>query len=78
MKKCSDVGTSLVVQWLRLSTATAGCVGLVPGWGTKIPHALQPGKKGPLIMFLASVEFLEIFFCIPPCATFITKFGMEK
>ena len=30
-------GTSLVVQWLGLYTATAGATGLIPGLGTKIP-----------------------------------------
>ena len=29
-----------VVQWLRLSTSNAEGVGLIPGWGTKIPHAV--------------------------------------
>ena len=32
--------TSLMVQWLRLGTSTAGSVGSISGWGTKIPHAL--------------------------------------
>ena len=32
---------SLVVQWLRLWATNAGGAGLIPGWGTKIPHALQ-------------------------------------
>ena len=36
---------SLVVQWLELSGSTAGGPGSIPGWGTKIPHALQPKKK---------------------------------
>ena len=31
--------TSLVVQWLRLHASTAGGVGWILGWGTKIPHA---------------------------------------
>ena len=31
--------TSLVVQWLRLCTSTAGGTGSIPGLGTKIPHA---------------------------------------
>ena len=30
-------GTSLVVQWLRLYTSTAGGKGLIPSRGTKIP-----------------------------------------
>ena len=34
----------LAVQWLRLHTSTAGGVGLIPGQGTKIPHATQPSK----------------------------------
>ena len=32
------VGTSLVVQWLRLHALNAGGIGSVPGWGTKILH----------------------------------------
>ena len=37
--------TSLVVQWLRLCASTAGDVGLIPGWGTKIPHAIGHSQK---------------------------------
>ena len=32
-------GNSLVVQWLRLCAPNAGGVGLIPGQGTRIPHA---------------------------------------
>ena len=35
------IGISLVVQWLRLCTSTAGAVGSIPGQGTKIPHATK-------------------------------------
>jgi hypothetical protein len=35
-------GTSLAVWLLRLHTANAGGMGLIPGWGTKIPHAVMP------------------------------------
>ena len=38
-------GTSLVVQWLRLHTATAGDVGSIPGWVTKIPQNKQTNKE---------------------------------
>ena len=38
-------GTSLVVQWLRLSPFSAGSVGLIPDLGTKIPYALQQGQN---------------------------------
>ena len=30
--------TSLEIQWLRIQASTAGDMGLIPGWGTKIPH----------------------------------------
>ena len=39
IQKYSLSGTSSVVQWLRLRASTAGGTGLIPGWGTKIPHA---------------------------------------
>jgi len=38
-------GTFLVVQWLRLHTSTAGCTSLIPGHGTKTPHAAHTVKK---------------------------------
>ena len=38
-------GTSLVVQWLRLYTSNVEPVGLIPGQGTRIPHALQAERK---------------------------------
>ena len=43
--KTPDVGTSVVVQWLRLHAANAGDLGSIPGQGTKIPHAAQCGQK---------------------------------
>ena len=39
------MGTSLVVQWLRLGASDARGMGLIPGRGTKIPHALWHGQK---------------------------------
>ena len=38
---CSVLGTSLAVQWLRIHVSSARGAGLIPGWGTKIPHAAQ-------------------------------------
>ena len=29
------LGTSLVGQWLRVHAPNAGCLGLIPGWGTR-------------------------------------------
>jgi len=34
-----------VVQWFRLSAYTAGGTGSIPGWETKIPHAMLCGQK---------------------------------
>ena len=41
----SCVGTSVVVQWLRLHPSNAGGEGLIPCWGTKIPQATRLGQK---------------------------------
>ena len=30
------------VQWLRLHPSDAGSEGATPGWGAKMPRALQP------------------------------------
>ena len=45
LSKSDFMGTSLVVQWLKLHDFNAGDMGLIPGWGTKIPHAVQHGQK---------------------------------
>ena len=40
------LGTSLLaVQWLGLSTSTAGGTGLIRGWGTKIPASPMAWPK---------------------------------
>ena len=41
-----NLGTSLVVQWLRVCASTAGGI---PDQGTKIPHA-KPKKKGNAVL----------------------------
>ena len=38
--KVHESGTSLVVQWLRICTASAGDKGLIPGQGIKNPQAM--------------------------------------
>ena len=40
----TNQGNSLAVQWLGLQASTAGNTGSVPGWGTKIPHAMWQPK----------------------------------
>ena len=39
------LGTSLLVQWLRLCTPNSGGTGLIPGRGTKIPHSMWFSQK---------------------------------
>ena len=39
------LGAYLAVQWLRLSASTAGSMGLIPGRGTKISHAMRSVAK---------------------------------
>ena len=41
----AKTGTSLVDQGLRLRASNTGDKGSTPGQGTKIPHAVQFGKK---------------------------------
>ena len=43
--KSSEIGTSLVVQWLGPHTPYAGGWGSIPGQGTKIPHATIKDPK---------------------------------
>ena len=38
--KNKGVGTSLMVQWLRLHASNAGGTDLIPGQETQIPHAV--------------------------------------
>ena len=40
-----NTGTSLAVQWLRFWAFTAGGTLPIPGWGTKILHAVRCSQK---------------------------------
>ena len=44
-RKKRVVGTSLVVQWLRLFAANAEGAGSIPGQGAKIPPAMRCSQK---------------------------------
>ena len=47
------IGTSLVIQWLRLHTYTAGTESSMPARGTKTLQAVMGGqKKTPLFLFM--------------------------
>ena len=39
------IGTSLTAEWLRLHISNAGDMSSIPGWGTKIPHAMWCGQN---------------------------------
>jgi len=44
VKACKQGSDSLAVQWLGLGAFTAGALGSIPGWGTKIPQAARLGQ----------------------------------
>ena len=39
------LGTFLVVQWFRFCASTAGAMGSIPGWETKILYARSGAAK---------------------------------
>ena len=52
----------LEVLWLKLLQASsAGGVDLIPGWGTKIPHAVWSGQKIKHGAGLSNVMTFSIF-----------------
>ena len=56
-KKSGILGTSLVVQGLRLHASKAVGIGSIPSQGTKIPHAVQQKrrrKKSGILLALCS------------------------
>ena len=55
--KGSTLGNSLAVQWLGLHALTAEGPGSIPGWGTKIPQAVQCDQKNKVGYGLLFVIF---------------------
>ena len=51
--------TFLLVWWLRLCSSNVGDTGSIPGWATKIPHAVQCSQKIEYIIKLQG--FLKVF-----------------
>ena len=45
MKEKTSMGEFMAVKWLELHTFTAKGPSLIPGWGTKIPLAMQHGQN---------------------------------
>ena len=60
------IGTSLVAQWLKLFASSARGVGLIPSWGTKIPHAAQHGQPPPSNFTISCPIFNSrtLIFCV--------------
>ena len=50
LKASTDCGTSLVVQWLRLSNSNADGAGSTTGWENKIPHGTQWASQVALVV----------------------------
>ena len=40
----------MVGQWLSRHASKARAMGLIPGWGTNIPHAVQCGRINKYIL----------------------------
>ena len=61
--KTDPLGNSPAVQWLGLGAFTARGVGSIPGWGTKIPQAMQCGQKTKTKnrLSLKILQELEVF-----------------
>ena len=55
------LGTFLVVQWFRLCASTAGAVGSIPGWETKILYARSCAAKKK-----KSLETSTFRWCLKP------------
>ena len=45
MELIISLGTSPVVQWLDLCASTAGGMGSIPSWGTKILQAMWHSQE---------------------------------
>ena len=41
-----------MIRWLGLHTFTAGAMGLIPGWGTKMPHLIWSGQKKKIYIYI--------------------------
>ena len=59
-----------MVQCLRLHAFTEAGTGLIPGWGTKIPHAMQRGQPPPPPENILSMLTFNYFFHIFSFYTF--------
>ena len=56
--------TFQAVHWLRLHTSTAGGMGSIPGWGTKVPQASKWSPPPPKKITLSHAPFLKLHLCL--------------
>ena len=60
-----------MVHWLSLDASIAGNMSLIPGGGTKIPHATQCGQK------LKKKKVVHFQYFVFDCPVFLTPFTEE-
>ena len=53
-----------MVQWFRLHASSVGEMGSIPCQGTKIPHAVQCGKKKKILALTSFLSSLQIYLFI--------------
>ena len=66
-------GTSLAVQWLKLCTSTAGGMGSIPGWETKILHAVQCSQN-----MNNKNKFVNICLCTRVCSLGVIQCALRR
>ena len=64
LKNHYSLRTSLAVQWLRLSAFNARGMGFIPGWETKILHAVQPSQKKFFFFLILFILLIYFYFKI--------------
>ena len=70
------LGTSLVIQWLRLYASTSGGTGSIPGQGTEIPCAVWHGQNNNSNK---KNENLSLRFCpLKPNCTFVMVLQINR
>ena len=75
-----ETGTSLAVQQLRLHASNVGGAGLIPGQGTKIPHAVAKKKffKGWMFGNFLMGQWLGLCASTAGNMGSITSWGIKK
>ena len=77
-QKKRNLGTPLAVQWLGLCSSTAGGMGMIPGWGTKIPPCCGVQSKFFLFKRKEETKYINADYgyknrTIPKMSTYAAK-----